>query len=256
MAVVITITNEKGGVSKTTTTRHLAYFLAQAKKRVLVIDNDPQASLTRYYGFQPDEITAGGHGALDQAYTEEKSIEEIIIPIDVYENLAPGSRGLASVGPALDKSGDSEGALLWALKSVQDQFDVILIDNGPTLDKLCLNALTASNYVLIPTKTDMLSMDGIGKLANTVRIVQRRKPDLKILGVVPTIYHRGRVADDQALAALREAGHAQGIRIFDPIPAATAYDRAFPEAKPVFELDPNAAGRIEYQRLADVIIEL
>lgn len=255
MAVVITITNQKGGVSKTTTTRHLAHFLAAASKRVLVIDNDPQASLTRYYGYNPEEVRAG-HGTLEQAYLEKKTLEEIIIPHSVYENIAPGSLGLADAAIALLQDEDPNGALKWAMKDIKNQFDVILIDNGPSLDKLGLNALNASDYVLIPTKTDMLSIDGIGKLVGTVSKMRRANPDLQILGVVPTIYHHGRVADEGALQELRSGASQAGIRVFDPIPAATAYDRAFPEGKAVFEIDPNAAGRLEYQRLADVISNL
>lgn len=255
MAVVITITNEKGGVSKTTTTRHLAHFLGAAGKRVLVIDNDPQGSLTKYYGHNPDEIRAG-HGTLEKVYLEEKTFEEIIIPINVYENLAPASKGLADASVSLVKHPDGNGALEWWLRSIKDQFDVILIDNGPSLDVLTLNALSASDYVLIPTKTDLMSIDGIPKLLETVEIVRRRNPKLAVLGVVPTIFHQGYTADTEALAALSSECAKHGITVFEPIPAATAYDRAFPKAKAVFELEPSAAGRGEYERLSKVISDL
>lgn len=255
MAVIITIANQKGGVSKTTTTRHLAYFLGLAGRRVLSIDNDPQASLTKYYGYNPDEVRSL-YGTIDQVYLEEKKLAEVLINHNVQESLAPASTDLAEAAARLIHEVDGNGALSWALKDVTEQFDVVLIDCGPSLDRLFINAMMASDFILVPAKTDGLSIDGIGKLVDTMGKVRRGNPKLDILGVLPTIYHRGNIADEAALNKLRNEAGGAGVRIFDPIPAATAYDRAFPEAKPVFELEPNTAGRVEYEALAEVINSL
>ena len=143
-----------------------------------------------------------------------------------------------------------------ALTEVIHEFDVVLIDCGPNLERLLINALMASQYVLIPTKTDAMSISGIAALVTTIGKVRRANPSLDILGVLPTIYHRGRTADEQALATLQEQASAAGVPVFDPIPSATNYDKAAAEKQPVFELFPDTPGRAEYQQLAEVISNL
>jgi chromosome partitioning protein len=255
MTAVITIANQKGGVSKTTTTRHLAYFLEQRGKRVLAIDNDHQGNLTQYFGYNPIEVDATT-GSMFHVYIEERPLRDIILGIGETVKLAPASLSLAEAGARLALEIDSNGALRHALKDLLPEFDVVLIDCGPNLERLLINALMASLYVLIPTKTDALSTSGIPALVQTVTKVRRQNPALQILGVLPTIYHRGRTADDAALRDLQEQAAAAGVRVFSPIPAATNYDKAAAEQRPVFELFPETAGRREYEELAEVISNL
>ncbi|OAO03116.1 hypothetical protein A8B75_00970 [Sphingomonadales bacterium EhC05] len=255
MSAVITIANQKGGVSKTTTARHLAYFLEQKDQRVLVIDNDHQGNLTQYFGYDPIEVDATT-GSMFHVYIEGRAIRDVIIGTNGRVKVAPAALSLAEAGARLALEVDSNGALKYALQDVIDEFDVVLIDCGPNLERLLINALMASQYVLIPSKTDALSSSGIPALAQTVAKVRRQNPTLQVLGVLPTIYHRGRNADDQALANLQEQAAAAGIRVFDPIPAATNYDKAAAESRPVFELFPTTPGRREYEDLANVICAL
>lgn len=255
MTIVITIANQKGGVSKTTTTRHLAYFLGRLGKRVLVIDNDHQGNLTQYFGYNPVEIDATT-GTMFHIYTEERTFKDIVIGCSDNVKLAPASLSLAEAGARLVFEVDSNGVLRNALEKVRDEFDVVLIDCGPNLERLLINALSASQYVLIPVKTDAMSISGIGALVQTIVKVRRQNPNLEILGVLPTIYHRQRVADNQALDSLKEQATGAGVRVFDPIPSATNYDRAAAEHKPVFELFPDTPGREEYNALANVISNL
>jgi chromosome partitioning protein len=166
MTAVITIANQKGGVSKTTTTRHLAYFLEQRKQRVLVIDNDHQGNLTQYFGYDPmaeDEV----NGSMFHVYTGERGIREIAIGFSQYIKVAPASLSLAEAGAKLAFEVDVNGMLKNALAEVIDDFDVVLIDCGPNLERLLINALVASQYVLIPTKTDAMSTSGIAALVQT-----------------------------------------------------------------------------------------
>jgi len=255
MAAIITIANQKGGVSKTTTTRHLAYFLEQRGKRVLVIDNDHQGNLTQYFGYNPvheDEV----NGSMYHVYTGERGIKQIAIGFSPLIKVAPASLSLAEAGAQLAFEVDVNGMLKHALVEVRDDFDVVLIDCGPNLERLLINALMASQYVLIPTKTDAMSTSGIPALVTTISKVRRANPALGILGVLPTIYHRGRTADESALQSLRDQASQAGVRVFEPIPAATNYDKAAAEQRPVFELFPDTPGKAEYEHLAEVICDL
>ncbi len=255
MAAIITIANQKGGVSKTTTARHLAYFLEQMNQRVLVIDNDHQGNLTQYFGYDPikvDETT----GSMFHVYSEGRPLRDVIIGTNGHVKIAPAALSLAEAGARLAFEVDSNGVLKHALKAVENEFDVVLIDCGPNLERLLINALMASQYVLIPSKTDAMSSSGIPALAQTITKVRRSNPALQILGVLPTIYHRGRTADEAALANLQEQAAGAGIRVFDPIAAATNYDKAAAECRPVFEIYPDTPGRQEYEKLAEVICDL
>lgn len=255
MPIVITIANQKGGVSKTTTARHLAYFLGEMGKRVLVIDNDHQGNLTQYFGYDPikvDETT----GSMFHVYSEDRPMRDVIIGTSGRVKIAPAALSLAEAGARLAFEVDSNGVLKHALKDIKDEFEVVLIDCGPNLERLLINALMASQFVLIPSKTDAMSSSGIPALAQTITKVRRSNPTLQVLGVLPTIYHRGRTADDAALINLQKQAEGAGIRVFDPIPAATNYDKAAAECRPVFELFPDTPGRNEYEKLARIICEL
>jgi chromosome partitioning protein len=189
-------------------------------------------------------------------YTGTRGIKEIAVGFSEYIKVAPASLSLAEAGAQLAFEVDVNGMLKNALLEVIDEFDVVLIDCGPNLERLLINALMASQYVLIPTKTDAMSTSGIPALVTTISKVRRSNPSLEILGVLPTIYHRNRTADEAALAILREQAEGAGVRVFDPIPAATNYDKAAAEQRPVFELFPDTPGRAEYEHLAEVISSL
>ena len=252
MATIITIANQKGGVAKTTTTRHLAYFLEQACVKTLIVDNDHQANLTQYFGLDPIECEQQ-KGTMYDVIIGKKSLGEVIVKTNDYIYVAPSSLSLAEAGARLIHETDVNGVLKQAIQSVQSDYEVILIDCGPNLERLLINALTASSLVLVPTKTDSMSISGIPALLKTVQKVKSLNPTLKLLGVLPTIYHQGRVADENALGRLREQAESAGVRVFEPIPAATNYDKAAELHKPVFEIYPNTPGKDEYDYLAGVI---
>ena len=253
MATVITIANQKGGVAKTTTTRHLGYFLDQAGVKTLIIDNDHQANLTQYFGLDP--IECENQGTMYDVIIGRRTLSEVIVKVSENVHVAPSSLSLAEAGARLIHETDVNGVLKQALRSIQDDYDVVLIDCGPNLERLLINALVASKLVLIPTKTDSLSISGIPALMQTVQKVRTGSlnPSLELLGVLPTIYHQGRQADEKALGRLRDEALGANIRVFDPIPAATNYDKAADLQKSVFEIYPETAGKSEYEYLAGVI---
>lgn len=255
MPTILTIANQKGGVAKTTTARHLAYFLERLGARVLVVDNDHQANLTQYFGLDPVALDAST-GSMYHVIAEGKPLSQILQRMSDRVCVAPSSLSLAEAGARLIHETDVNGVLRHALGPVVSAFEVVLIDCGPNLERLLINALVASRWVLIPTKTDSLSISGIPALIETIMKVRRVNPVLDILGVLPTIYHHGRNADEKALARLREEAGEANVRVFQPIPAATNYDKAADLQQPVFQSFPDTAGRAEYQALAEVIISL
>jgi len=256
MATIITIANQKGGVAKTTTARHLAYFLEQLGVKTLVIDNDHQANLTLYFGLDPIKCEQET-GSMTQVMLREKPLAGVLRRHGEHLHVAPSAISLAEAGARLLGQIDNNGILKQQLQPIQNEFRVVLIDCGPNLERLLINALVASHYVLIPTKTDSLSVSGIPALINTVQQVRASmNPALRILGVLPTIYHAHNVADNAALATLRAGGSREGVQIFEPIPAATNYDKAAGMRKSVFELYPDTPGKAAYQQLAELIAKL
>jgi len=255
MAKIITIANQKGGVAKTTTARHLAYFLDQFGCKTLCIDNDHQANLTLYFGLDPIQCEQE-RGSMYGVITGSLSLADIIIPISEHLSVVPSALSLAEAGARLVQETDVNGVLRERLRPIQDDYDIILIDSGPNLERLLINALVASRFVLVPTKTDSLSISGIPALLGTIQKVRASlNPGLHLLGVLPTIYHSGRLADEKAIGQLREQAPQAGVRIFDPIPAATNYDKAADLQQSVFESFPETPGRLEYETLANYIVE-
>lgn len=253
MTTIITIANQKGGVAKTTTTRHLAYFLEKYGCKTLVVDNDHQANLTQYFGLDPIECEEA-RGSMYHVVTGAKKLADVIVQVSPLVYVAPSSLTLAEAGARLIHETDVNGVIRNAIKEVRSDFQVILIDCGPNLERLLINALVASRWVLVPTKTDSLSISGIPALVNTIgKVRASMNPTLELLGVLPTIYHAGRQADEKALARLREEAGQAGVRVFSPIPAATNYDKAADLQKPVFEVFPDTPGRKEYEELAALI---
>jgi len=258
MATVIAIANQKGGVGKTTSTINLAYALLERGKSVLVIDADPQSSLTIYAGEDPREIEAQ-EKTLYYGLMKDKTLLSLVIPgTSKKPALLPSSIRLASAEPELVQEWDSASVLKTKLAELKGigTYDFILIDCPPTLTLLTVNALAAANLVLIPVKTDYLSIMGIPLLLETVtRIQTKANPSLKILGVLPTMFVERNNHDNGCLAEIRESLEPR-IHVFEPIKRSTAFDKSAAEARPTLEFLPNTPGVQNYYQLADYIIAL
>jgi chromosome partitioning protein len=251
MTKVIALANQKGGVAKTTSTINLSYALTERGKSVLMIDSDPQSSLTIYAGQDPKALE-DKQATLYYGFMKDKRLEELIIPSK--PSLIPSSIRLANAEPELVQEWDSASVLKTKLAPLLGMFDYILIDCPPTLTLLTVNALAAANLVLIPVKTDYLSIMGIPLLLQTVeRILTKANPSLKILGVLPTMFVERNNHDNECLTEIRNSLEPK-IRVFEPIKRSTAFDKSAAEARPTLEFLPNTPGVQNYYQLADDII--
>ncbi len=217
MSRVISLFNQSGGVGKTTLTMNLGYHLAQREHRVLLIDLDPQSSLTTFMGLEPLEI--------------EKTLYEALLedePLPIHTNihgvdLAPANINLSGAELELVTADMREQRMKDALAPVQDQYAFILIDCPPSLGILSYISLVASTHVLIPIQTQYKAFQGTDLLFRTIkRVRSRANGQLKIAGYLPTMFAKGNSQDQRILQAIQDQfSDVEGI-VFPCIPRTTA----------------------------------
>ncbi len=228
MTKTIAVFNQAGGVAKTTLVMNLGYQLVLRGHRVLLIDMDPQASLTTFMGF---DVTEQDKTIYDALVSEED--EQIPILNAHQMDLAPANIILANAEQELVLAEQRETRLKEPLSRIADRYDFILIDCPPSLGILSLISLIAATHVLVPIQTQFKALMGTDSLLKTIRRVQRRlNRSLQIAGFCPTIYSAGNAIDQRTLEAVTEQlgpiGH-----IFTPIPRATALAEASEYGKPL-----------------------
>ena len=252
---VIAIANQKGGVGKTTSTVNIARALIDAGATVLMIDCDPQSSLSIVHGVDPLKLreleTAGK--TLYYGLVKDTPLAELVI--DGSPALIPTSIRLANAETELVSPFGTATILRDRLAPLREQYDVILLDCPPQLSLLTVNALTAADAVLVPCKTDYLSIMGISLLLETIESVRRRaNPRLKTIGILPTMFNARVLHDSEALQELRNAVANAGIEVFDPVNRSTAFDKANVEGRAALELFPNTPGVDQYRLVAKRIL--
>jgi len=255
----IAVLNQKGGVGKTTTVANIAAALAATGQKVVAIDLDPQAHLTIHLGLEPEAVDAGSYKVL----TQSAKFEEEILLVRPNLWLLPANINLVGAESELVSVVGRETILREAFQTVQDKFDYFFIDCPPSLGLLTLNALAASDEVLIPLQPHFLALQGFGKLLQTIDIVNKRiNPDLKVKGILLCMFDSRASLPKEVKADIEQfLESARGTN------CAWAQARILPvfirrniklaEApsygKTIFEYEQNCHGAEDYARVAEFI---
>jgi chromosome partitioning protein len=186
MSKIIAVTNQKGGVGKTTTAVNLAACLGVLEKKVLLIDSDPQANASSGLGIDIDNVRLGTYQLLEHNCSAQDAVINTSAP---NVDLIAAHIDLVAIEIELIDIEEREYMLLKALQPIKEQYDYILIDCAPSLGLLTLNALTASDSIIIPIQCEYFALEGLGKLLNTVKSVQKiHNKSLDIEGLLLTMY--------------------------------------------------------------------
>jgi chromosome partitioning protein len=247
-ATVISFANQKGGVAKTTTTLNLAVAFKESGNDVLAIDLDPQGNLTMSQGMNPDEIERSMFDVL----VHRLPIEEVIREAEV--DVAVSSIDLAGAELALSSMIGRERALEKALVTARDTYDFILVDTPPSLGLLTINALTASDKVIVPVQCEYLSMRGLVQLQNTLQMIRENlNPDVKLEGILPTMLDSRTVHAKEAVEILEENF---GDLVFKSrIRKAIKFAEAPVRGASVLKYDPKGNAAKYYRDLAKEVLK-
>jgi chromosome partitioning protein len=251
MARIIGIANQKGGVGKTTTAINLAASLAVLEFRTLLVDADPQANSTTGVGFDLHNITKSLYDCMiGQAGASEVVLKTAIPHLD----LIPSHIDLYGAEIEMINYRNREGVLKRILEPVVDDYDFIIIDCSPSLGLITVNALVASDSVAIPVQTEFFALEGLGKLLNTVKIVQSRlNTELQIEGILMTMYDGRLRLCNQVVSEVRR--HFDDLVFSSMIHRNTRLSEAPSVGKPVILYDADSKGAINYLNLAKEILQ-
>jgi chromosome partitioning protein len=251
MSKVISIINQKGGVGKTTTAINLAASLAVLEKKVLLIDADPQANATSGLGFDPNNVTT----SIFECMVDNVDPHEIVLKTSTPNlDLIPSHIDLVGAEILLVDKPNREHVMRLAISKIRNDYDFVIIDCSPSLGLITLNAMTASDSVIITVQCEYFALEGLGKLLHTIKIVQSRfNEGLDIEGILLTMYDSRLRLAKQVVEEVQE--HFKDL-VFDTLIARnTKLGESPSHGKTILEYDVSSPGAVNYLNLAREILQ-
>ncbi len=251
MGKIISIANQKGGVGKTTSSINLGASLAALERRTLVVDADPQANATSGLGLNPKEV----ENSIYECMVDGVNPRDCIVKSELdYLDITPSHIDLVGAEVEMVNIDNREEKMKQVLQQVADDYDYIIIDCSPSLGLVTINALTASHSVIIPVQCEYFALEGLGKLLNTIKIIQGRlNPDLEIEGILLTMYDLRLNLSNQVVEEINT--HFKSMVFKTLIPRNIKLSESPSFGLPAIAHDADSKGAISYLNLAKEILE-
>ena len=245
---VISIINQKGGVGKTTSTYNIAALLAMKGNKVLMIDNDGQASLTLACGYNPIDLET----TITDVYVNGRELLESILETDVDGlDLVPSTIKLTMAETSLINTYAREMVIKTKLSKLKDEYDFVLIDNPPHLGLLTINSLIASDYVIVPCATNSLATYALEDLFNTIEGIKGINKDIEVLGIIATMFDKRTNIDKQELDYLKSE-----YCVIGTIKSSIDGSKGLSKGLPTVVVLPNSDISKQYQECAENILKM
>ncbi len=251
MAKIIAIVNQKGGVGKTTTAINLAACLGVLERRTLIVDADPQANATSGTGLDPRETKS----SIYESIVNGTAAKDVIHPTDNPNlDMLPGSIDLVGAEIEMIDMPDRERQMKNVLEPLREEYDFIIIDCSPSLGLVTVNALVAADSVIVPVQCEYFALEGLGKLLNTIKIIQQRlNPDLVIEGMLLTMYDSRLRLANQVVEEVKT--HFQQLVFDTVIHRNVALGEAPSHGQTIIMHDASSKGATNYLNLAREILQ-